>query len=171
MPSKTDFQGNEWPGAVKEAKELSKELLIPDVTKLREYEDSDKQWKAKIRKAVSEKNEKDLKDDMEKYSKLDEMKKERFEIKKYLTDMSMYDARTLFRIRTRMIKCKMNQPSDKKNKETLWKCSGCDNIDTQTHILWCPAYQDLREGKSLSNDADIVEYFKKVMLIREKLDL
>ena len=75
------------------------------------------------------------------------------------------------RIRSKMIKCGLNQSSDPRNIATLWKCSACSNIDSQTHILWCPAYQKLREGMSLENDRDIVKYFQRVMLIREKLDL
>ena len=65
----------------------------------------------------------------------------------------------------------MNQSSDRKNKETLWKCDGCGNIDSQKHILWCPAFRDLREGKSMDSDTDIIDYFRKVLKIREKLDL
>ena len=117
------------------------------------------------------KNSTDLKQKMERYSKFGEMKKEEFGRKAYISNMKMDDARLQFRIRTRMIKCKMNQPSDKANKETLWQCTGCGNIDTQSHILWCPAYQGLREGKSLSKDEDLVEYFRKVLAIRETLEL
>ena len=85
--------------------------------------------------------------------------------------MSLHDARLYFRIRTGTVKCKMNQSSDKYNKETLWKCSGCGNIDSQKHIMWCPAFKELREGKSMDSDIDIVNYFRKVLKIREKLDL
>ena len=65
----------------------------------------------------------------------------------------------------------MNQPSNPVNRATLWKCTGCGYVDSQAHILWCPAYQELREGKSLSSDIDLVEYYRKVLAIRDKLDL
>ena len=61
----------------------------------------------------------------------------------------------------------MNRKSDKAYDEKLWKCDYCKNLDSQSHILWCPAFSPLREGKSLSNDQDLVEYFKNVMKIRE----
>ena len=37
--------------------------------------------------------------------------------------------------------------------------------------MWCPAFKELREGKSMDSDIDIVNYFRKVLKIREKLDL
>ena len=127
--------------------------------------------KRRIKNAIVARNEKDFKEKMKSLSKLEEMKKEEFEQKEYLTKMNMHDARLNFRITTRTIKCKMNQPSDRLNKETLWKCSACGNIDTQKHIMWCPAFQAIREGRSLESDEDLVEYFRQVLNIRDKFDL
>ena len=53
------------------------------------------------------------------------------------------------------------------NKSSLWKCEDCGYVDTQSHILNCPAYQELREGKSLNCDADLVTYFAEVLKLRE----
>ena len=129
-------------------------------------------WKSKVKQAIENKNSEILKKSMEKYSKLDKMKLEaKCEMKDYLKDMTMEEARTHFRIRTRTFNCKMNQSSDPKHRAELWKCSACGNIDSQSHILWCDAYSKLREGKSLDNDRDIAQYYYKVMLIREKLKL
>ena len=89
----------------------------------------------------------------------------------YTEDIQMYGHHCLYLCCTTVDKFKMNQPSDKTNKATLWECNGCGNVDTQAHILWCPAYQELRVGKSLEDDADLVEYYRKVLLIREKLDI
>ena len=86
--------------------------------------------------------------------------------------MTLQQTRMQFKIRTKMTNCKMNFSNDMKNRESLWKCDSCQtNIDTQKHVLFCPAYKKLREGKSLENDMDIVNYFIEVMRIREKLDL
>ena len=109
---------------------------------------------------------------IEGYSKLEDMKYEdKCEMRDYIQSMTMQQARTKFRIRARLINCAMNQPSDPKHIANLWKCSACANVDTMSHILWCPAYKSLREGKSLENDLDIVQYYQKVMTIREKLNL
>ena len=106
------------------------------------------------------------------YSKLEDMKYEdKCEMRDYIQSMTMQQARTKFRIRARLINCAMNQPSDPKHIANLWKCSACSNVDSMSHILWCPAYKSLREGKSLENDLDIVQYYQKVMTIREKLNL
>ena len=82
--------------------------------------------------------------------------------------MSMALARLNFIVRSRMTNTKMNQQSDKAHAKSLWKCDECRNIDSQSHIVWCPFFADLREGKSLQNDDDLVEYFREVLNIREK---
>ena len=77
------------------------------------------------------------------------MVKEYFEEKPYLTDISISDARTNFRIRSKMVDVKWNTHSDKHNQNTLWKCG---NVNLQSHIIWCPYFASLREGKSLDSD-------------------
>ena len=65
----------------------------------------------------------------------------------------------------------MNQASDRKNKETLWKCKACGYIESQSHLLHCPAYQDLQIGKSLESDKGVAIYFKQVLEMRDKLNI
>ena len=80
----------------------------------------------------------------------------------------MEQIRTKFRIRTKMTKVKMNM----KNGEQNWMCDSCETaIDTQSHVLWCPAYAKIREGKDLSSDIDLIDYFDKVISIRTELKL
>ena len=71
-----------------------------------------------------------------------------------------------------MVNCKFNYKSDHENMATLWMCSSCEtSIDTQSHLKWCPAYADLRVGKDINSDKDLIEYMQKVMIIRDKLSL
>ena len=112
------------------------------------------------------------------YSKLDELKDESYGAKPYIKEMSILDARMMMRVRGRMIKCKMNFSSDRANVASSWKCHSCMSgaveggaVETQSHILFCPAYSALREGKSLESDKDVVDYFRKVMEIRDKLSI
>ena len=71
-----------------------------------------------------------------------------------------------------MLNFKFNYKNDAKNLQELWNCDSCQSaIESQDHILWCPAYAELREGKSLESDEDLVKYFSSVMKIREKLQL
>ena len=69
----------------------------------------------------------------------------------------------MFRLRSHMANVKMNQKSDKRYANELWKCDFCLSIDSQSHIVWCPAFASLREGKNLANDLDLVKYFQAVM--------
>ena len=160
---------NNWPGLTKECEELCVFLNIPNVITTEMTKGA---WKNKVKQSIREKNSQNLKDKMEKYSKLEEMRQEeKCELKSYFSDMTMEEARTHFRIRSKMINCKFNHSSDPKYRAELWRCSACGNVDTQSHILWCSAYSKLREGKSLENDRDIAQYYHKVMCIREKLKL
>ena len=157
-----------YPGLVKECQDICNELGIPDITEENDVKKA--KWKAVIKRAVEKKNESELKEKIKDYDKLVSMKQENFEQKEYLTQMSLKDSRLMFRVRTKTIKCKMNQSSSRFNKQTLWQCSGCGCIDTQSHILHCAAFQHLREGKSIENDQDLVDYFTQVLKIREDWD-
>ena len=85
--------------------------------------------------------------------------------------MKMHDARLFFSLRSRMFPCKKNFPSDPINVATKWLCNSCFAVDNQSHILVCPAYKKLREGKSIESDEDVVDYYRKVLNIRTKLDI
>ena len=112
---------------------------------------------------------------MEESKKLKSSKlmEESCEIKEYIKDLNLHDARILFKHRTSMTQyVKFNYKNDPINRACLWKCDSCQsNIDTQDHIMWCPAYLELREGKNMKDDKDLIEYFGKVLKIREKLKL
>ena len=43
-------------------------------------------------------------------------------------------------------------------------------LECNTFIVRCPTYQHLRVEKNLSDDKDLVNYFRKVIDIREKLE-
>ena len=132
---------NGYPGLAQEAQDLCRKLRIQDLTRYRKEDPTKNQWKQRISEVVKERNEKELKEEIRSKSKLDSMREESYEQKAYLNDLGLNEARMFFRIRTRSIKCKMNQPSSPANKAALWQCSGCSQIDTQSHILYCVAYQ------------------------------
>jgi hypothetical protein len=156
------------PGLVKEGKELLQYFCLPNIIdEICPF--TKQQWKQEAKKAVHSKYEENLKMKISGYSKLKDgpMMSENFEERSYLSDMTMHNARTHFRIRSMMINVKMNMRSDKSNAQKLWKCSECGHVDTQSHIVWCPFFATLREGKSLDSDIDLVKYFQEVMKIRE----
>ena len=69
-----------------------------------------------------------------------------------------------------MFPCKMNFSSSECFKAQIWMCDSCQTqIDSQSHVLFCPAYSKLREDKDINNDKDIAKYLSQVMSIREKM--
>ena len=157
------------PGFVKEGRTLLKLFNLPNIID-EDVTFSQYQWKSLVKKAIKSKYEEVLKSTIVQSTKLKSgpMANENFEERDYLKNMSMFDSRTLFRIRSHTTNVRMNQRTDKMNSKKLWKCSECGNIDSQSHILWCPFHANLREGKSLEIDADLVQYFQKVLTIREE---
>ena len=109
---------------------------------------------------------------MKSYKKIDltEVQREGCELKSYMRNLNLGSARLRFKIRTKMTPTvKMNFKSDKKFALQEWKCVGCtDNkSDTQSHIVHCDGYADIRKGKNLEDDQDLVDYFSAV--IRRRL--
>ena len=98
------------------------------------------------------------------------MLKESFGLQEYIKEMKLSDARMKFRLRSNMTKVKMNMKSDPRFAAELWACSECGNLDSQSHIMWCPSFAPLREGLDISNDTDVVHYFQEVFKIRERLE-
>ena len=95
------------------------------------------------------------------------MANESFERKYYISRLSLQNSRNQFKIK---MDVKFNYSA--KYEHELWRCdSCCSAIETQTHILYCPAYSNLRSGKDLKSDEDLLEYIKKVMEIRISLKL
>ena len=122
---------------------------------------------------MTELNKMDILEKMAPYKKMDHktIENEKFEVKSYVKNMNPAQARLRFRISSFMTKTvKMNFSSDPKNARDLWQCWHCDKIDSQAHILHCTEYEHFREGKSLDNDLDLVEYFRQVINLRENLD-
>ena len=55
-------------------------------------------------------------------------------------------------------------------KGTSVNCDACvmEVAESQTHVMICPGYAELRVGKDMGMDGDLVAYFRDVMKIREK---
>ena len=98
----------------------------------------------------------------------DQEEEEKFELKPYLTNLQIDKARYYIRIISFMTKSiKMNFASDPSYYKYSWKCDHCINIDTQSHVRHCEAYEHLRVGKDLDNDKDLVRYYRQVIDMRE----
>ena len=61
-----------------------------------------------------------------------------------------------------------DQPSA--NQHEGYICDSCESeSDVSTHVLFCPAYSEIRRNKSLNSDTDLCEYLQKVLDIRTAL--
>ena len=133
---------------------------------------SPKEAKKSIKGIIKEANEQQLRSDSERYKKLN-WESEKYEKKEYIDNMNVEQIRLMFRYRTQMFEgAKFNFKNTKEYQESLWLCDSCETaISTNTHVLWCEAYHDLREGLNLESDLHLVEYLSKVMKIRDQLKL
>ena len=107
---------------------------------------------------------------MQSSSKMKDTLGEDFERKEYLSNKNVKEARTMFAFRSHMYPCKTNYMNEPKLNLDLWVCDSCQSaIDSQSHVMICPSYSSLREGKDIFNNRDVAEYLLKVILIRDKL--
>ena len=157
-----------FPGLINECRGLIKMYKKPDIID-HGHDFSKQAWKKIVKESILKKSESIIKEEIRKYSKLKDidLNQEGLQLKEYIKNMTLRSTRTMFRIRSHMLDLKMNRKSDQKYSDEMWKCDFCLSLDTQSHIIWCPAFASLREGKNLQNDMDLVTYFTAVMKIRE----
>ena len=111
-----------------------------------------------------------LENDMEGASKVENLLGETFERKEYFGSKVVKQVRSMFSFRSHMYPCKLNFSHEPKFQQDLWVCDSCQSaIDTQSHVMICPAYSTLRQGKDIFNNKDVAEYLVKVEAIRQKL--
>ena len=146
-----------WPGLAQEAEQICKEVGLENVNKK-------EVCKEEIEEAMFYGNQKLLKEEMEKYSKLDAVKGGDFRREQdYLKENGIERARMAFRIRTRMVKkVKMNFKNE--HRKNL-RCENCDRNEeeTQEHVMLCPAWEEERGSLDLTMMKDQVEFMMKVM--------
>ena len=99
------------------------------------------------------------------------MASEKFQIRPYISELSLSESRTLFKFRSQMTQyVKMNYKNEQQYSKSLCKCDRCQNVDTQSHLLWCPFYKKLRSGKDLQNNKDLCKYLCDIYKDRKKSD-
>ena len=156
----TEQLKNNYPGLAIECLTLAKECEVEE-----EYGDdhvNSIRFKSLMKNKIKMKNEKEIISKMKTLRKLEHLTEEPFECKDYIKELNLEQIRMKFRLRTKMVKTKMNM----KNLDANWLCNSCETaIDNQSHLIWCPAYTKLREGKNLESDKDLIDYFTKVLKI------
>jgi hypothetical protein len=103
------------------------------------------------------------------YKKLDfrKLSTEKFEVKEYIKKNKIEDSRIIFQSKSKMMRTvKMNYKNNPKYIQTNWSCSGCSQVDSMEHLLWCDSYSHLRVGLNLDNDNDLAGYYRNILKIR-----
>ena len=105
-------------------------------------------------------------EEMRTSSKMRDLVDEDFQRKPYLEHKNVTEARVKFAQRSSMFPCKTHYMSDPSFREELFVCDSCESaIDTMSHVMICPAYQQLREEKDINSDKDMLEYLVAVSRI------
>ena len=128
------------------------------------------QWRKLIREKVDQRNQKNLLDQIKTYKKLDynQLAKEEYEAKPYLSNMTVPMARTYFALRTSMLKTvQMNYKHVPEYQANQWKCV-CGQPDYQAHLETCSSYLHLQNGLNMQCDADIVKFYQ--LVIKERTE-
>ena len=167
------------PGLLQECNNFLVNAEVIDVGKYTQTE-----WKRLVNAKINEMNRDDILNQMKKpYKKIsyEEHVHEKLQLQPYLESLHISDARLRFKLKTGMTPTvRMNFPSDPEFSRKLWTCPGCseeksghDQVvgyrDTQTHILSCEGYADLREHKDLTCDKELVNYFS--LVIKKRLEI
>ena len=159
----------DYPGLMREYNQLCEDYSLPCARQV-----SKQGWKKLVKRAIFDANRTYLLQQIyTNYKKLDYnlLVNEKYETKEYLRTLRLNNARLKFRIRTKMVeKIAFNFSSDPIHVNMLWQCTHCDSMDSQSHVLTCAGYRQLREGKDLGNDNDLVSYFRDVISLRDKIE-
>ena len=157
-----------WPGLGEEVAEICKEIGLPDVNDVAVS-------KSDIRQAIWDDHYQDLKRELEESRKLEDIKNDNFEkVQDYFHEKSVEKSRMAFKVRSKMVpKIPGNFKNRYKNTSEGLVCKYCqeDKIMTQDHCLECPAWEELRMGLEMSNIDDLVVFFRKLLVEREKWEV
>ena len=163
---------SDWPGLGREVTAICREVGLPDLCK--------EEVKTKeIQEAVYYHHLKELKKEIHRFKKLDNIKNEDFRgTQSYMKHHSMEFCRMAFRLRTEMFRCRANMP--KLFGNVLW-CHSCSTgpddgpsggpapQESQRHLEQCVAYSHLRVGKDVElNFEDKVTYFLELGVERDR---
>ena len=161
-----------WPGLGQEVEAICKEIGLPNLC-LEEVDSKE------IKEAIFYNHMKELKKEMKRYGKLDDVSSGDFRsIQQYMKSYSLEFCRMAFRLRTKQLRCRVNMP--KLYKDVLW-CHSCSTgsdegpdggsapHESQSHLERCVAYSHLRVGKDVELVfEDKVKYFQELSVERDQ---
>ena len=162
-----------WPGLVKETKQICLQLNIPDCN-----DDNISKWGVKgyrkyIIQKCKEKDEKDLMKMAEGKTKCAKIMTEKYGKKAYMTENILSKVRKIFHTRVKMHLFASNYPKDNRFYKTDWTCRCGTNKESESHLMneVCLAYEDLRlKYTNLEDDDQRTSFFSDVLERRGRLE-
>ena len=147
-----------WPGLSTEVAEICKEVGLENINEMTIN-------KKEIQDAVFYHNYGEIKEEMEKYRKLEEVKHGDFtKLPEYMIkEKSIERVRMAYRIRSRMVNdIKMNFKNSNKNN---LQCEWCDSgeEESQCHVTQCSGWEEERRGLDLYVMEDLVTFFQRIL--------
>ena len=135
---------NGWPGLGSEVSDICTEIGLPDLNE-------NNLSKGTIKKAIADHHYKDVKQELDKSIKLENIKHEEFhEVQEYFHEKSVEKSKMAFKVRSHMVQDIPGNFKEKfRKKGDSLNCKYCDESEvmmTQSHCLVCPAWAELRVG-------------------------
>ena len=147
-----------WPGLSSEVRNICKQVGLEDLN-------VKMQDKEVLKEAVFYHNYMEMKDDMQKYKKLERIRHEDFRnIPEYIIrEKSIEKVRLAYRIRTNMINdIKTNY---KNSHISSLQCDWCDSgaDESQCHVERCDGWEEERRGLDMGVLDDLVFFFQRIL--------
>ena len=134
---------------------------------------SKEEWRRTVKDHIRKKNNFQLIQWIKKYRKIDvqSLCTERCEVKDYVKDLSLENARINFRLRSSMCQFVQLNFLNKQNlMNNKFTCVFCDAIESQRHWQYCTASYRFRRNKNLENQSELIEFYKCVIEYRHKCE-
>ena len=158
---------NNWPGLAREVEDICEQLGIENVN---ETVLSKTQFSKLVDKAMVQKEDQMLKEESVNMEKMKVIRADVWGLKEYVRTGHMYSVRSTWEVRAYMLRVAGNYSHHSKYLATGWLCQACrlQVREDQDHLADCSGYKDLREGKNMEDDKELVEFYQAVMRRREK---
>ena len=101
----------------------------------------------------------------------EDIEKEEFEIKPYISNLKYSDA-IRFKLRAKVLNpIKTHMKSDEKFTKELWSCKEHSLLETSSHLMKkCGQWEEEWRDLDLDDDEDIVKFFRLVLERKEEED-
>ena len=160
---------NRWPGLVTQSEDIASEVKVEGL-----FDEGIQKlsFKRKVKEACTAANKIAIEHELSKYKKCSAMRNECMKGNSYFSNESIQNSRAIFRFRAELFEAKLNFKNKQIYKQEQYLCDSCESaVDENSHVLFCPSYRELRDGKNLQCDRDLATYLQKVLSIRTKLRL